>query len=125
MIMIMLMPCEVVIKEFLPAMRASVTKILSEKYSFTQMDIASQLGLTQAAVSKYLSGDYSNEIKIVQKVSDVQKMAEKTAHMIAEKKASKIQVVNSLCGSCQSFFGDKWTCEIRGLAESLMAVQKK
>lgn len=121
----MLMPCEMVIKEFLPAMRASVTKILSEKYSFTQADIANQLGLTQAAVSKYLSGDYSNEIKIVQKVSDIQKMAEKTAHMIAEKKASKPQVVNSLCTSCQSFFGDKWTCEIRGLAAELMAVQKK
>ena len=121
----MLMPCEIVIKEFLPAMRAGVTKILSEKYNFTQADIASQLGLTQAAVSKYLSGDYSNEIKIVQKVSDIQKMAESTAHMIAEKNASKLQVVNSICNSCQSVFGDKWHCEIRGLAATLMALEKK
>jgi len=121
----MLMPCEIVIKEFLPAMRASTIKLLSGKYKLTQADIAGNLGLTQAAVSKYLSGDYSKEIKLVEGVSDIKKMSEEVASLIAEKKANKLQVVHSVCNSCQSFFGDKWHCEIRGLAESLMAVGKK
>jgi len=119
----MLMPCEVVIKEFLPAMRANITKILASKHNFTQAEIASQLGLTQAAVSKYLSGDYSNEVKVVEKVSEIKQMAEMVVKKIAIEKASKLHIVNSVCKSCQSFFGDKWHCEISNLAEELMKVR--
>jgi len=119
------MPCEAVIKEFLPAMRANVTKILADRYNFTQLEIASKLGLTQAAVSKYLSGDYSPEVKVVEKVSEIKAMAKDVARKIAEEKASKLQIVNSICKSCESFFGDKWHCEIQSLAASLLAVDEK
>ena len=106
----MLMPCEIVIKEFLPAMRANITKTLSEKYKYNQSEIAIKLGLTQAAVSKYLAGDYSSEVKVVEKIKDIKGMADNVARQIAEVKASKLQIVNSVCKSCQSFFGDKWHC---------------
>lgn len=116
----MLMPCEVVIKEFLPAMRANITKILASKHHLTQAEIASQLGLTQAAVSKYLSGDYSNEVKVIEKVPEIKKMAEMVSRKIAVDNAPKLHIVNSVCKSCQNFFGDKWHCEISNLAEELL-----
>ena len=116
----MLMPCEVVIKEFLPAMRANITKILAIQHNFTQIEIASNLGLTQAAVSKYLAGDYSAEVKVIERVPEIRNMAEMVAKKIAIEKASKLHIVNSVCKSCQSFFGDKWHCEISNLAEELL-----
>ncbi|MFC1454853.1 transcriptional regulator, partial [Candidatus Undinarchaeota archaeon] len=47
-------PCELIVKYYLPAMRSQITKELDSK-GFTQSEIAKTLGVTQAAVSKYLS----------------------------------------------------------------------
>jgi predicted transcriptional regulator len=116
----MLMPCEAVIKEFLPAMRANITKILDKKYDFTQEEIADRLGLTQAAVSKYLSGDYSKEVKVVENISEIKKMAEMVAGQIAVGNATRMHVIKSVCKSCQNFFGDKWNCEISNLTGELL-----
>ncbi len=40
----------------MPYFRARASAIMSSKYGITQSGIASMLGITQAAVSKYLSG---------------------------------------------------------------------
>ncbi|MFX1483192.1 MAG: thiamine-phosphate synthase family protein [Promethearchaeota archaeon] len=47
-------PCEIVQRDFLRVLRASVAKSLSEE-GLSQTDIAVKMNLTQAAVSKYLS----------------------------------------------------------------------
>lgn len=103
----MLMPCENIIKVFLPAMKSSITKELMKKYNFTQVDVATTLGLTQAAISKYLSGRYSKVIKNVEKNENVKKMAERIAHSIAKENASKSKVVNLMCKSCIRFTGSE------------------
>jgi len=46
-------PYEIVSKSALPAFRAMVSKRLTEKYSMTQQQVASRLGVTQASVSNY------------------------------------------------------------------------
>ena len=51
------------VKEFLPALKARAAKILSEQYQMNQTKIANLLQITQAAVSKYLSGKYSLGVK--------------------------------------------------------------
>ena len=53
---------ESVMKELLPALRASAAKRLSAHYGMTQNKIAKLLGITQAATSKYLNGRYSARI---------------------------------------------------------------
>jgi predicted fused transcriptional regulator/phosphomethylpyrimidine kinase/predicted transcriptional regulator len=47
-------PCEVVQKEFLPAVRSEVARLLRER-GLSQSEIAEKMDVTQAAVSKYLS----------------------------------------------------------------------
>ncbi len=54
---------ESVMKELLPALRASAAKRLSAHYGMTQNKIAKLLGITQAATSKYLNGRYSIGVK--------------------------------------------------------------
>ncbi len=46
--------CETVVKDILPAVRSLIAKDLQEK-GYTQTEIADLLGLTQPAVSQYLS----------------------------------------------------------------------
>ncbi len=54
---------EHMIKEFMPSLRASAARIMYNEKKIKQEDIAKFLGITQAAVSKYLSGRYSTTVK--------------------------------------------------------------
>lgn len=107
----MLLPCEVAIKYFIPAVRSSVTKELSKKYNLTQVDIASKLGITQAAVSKYLAEDYSNKIKNLEKEKFIKAISESVADSIIKNKIATIKFSEDLCKCCKTFSG-KVNCEI-------------
>jgi len=89
------------IKQLLPAIRVSVTKELTKKYNFNQIEIASKLGVTQAAVSKYLSGDYAQSIKEVENKKSVRQNSKKIAYLIANGKSNKKQIVEAICLSCK------------------------
>ena len=54
------LPSEIVVERFLPTARAMLAAELDEK-GWTQQEIADQLGVTQAAVSKYASGSVTTE----------------------------------------------------------------
>jgi hypothetical protein len=49
-------PCEIVVWHILPAIRREFAKALITHYNLTQKKVADKLGLTEAAVSRYLSG---------------------------------------------------------------------
>ena len=50
-------PCEIIVKNILPAIRAIMVKELNEKYNKSQKEIAELLGITQPSVSYYLHGE--------------------------------------------------------------------
>ncbi|WP_225333462.1 thiamine-phosphate synthase family protein [Halomicrobium urmianum] len=50
------LPSEIVVERFLPTARAVLARALAER-GLTQREIAAHLGVTQAAVSTYVSGD--------------------------------------------------------------------
>ncbi|MGC8537671.1 MAG: hypothetical protein ACP5MZ_01645 [Candidatus Micrarchaeia archaeon] len=54
--------CSDLMKLSIPAIRYALAKGLSEKYGMDQSHIALSLGITQAAVNKYLSGKCSASI---------------------------------------------------------------
>jgi predicted transcriptional regulator len=54
------LPGEIVIEEVLPTLRVELARALDRR-SFTQQEIADCLGVTQAAVSKYLRDDAAME----------------------------------------------------------------
>jgi predicted transcriptional regulator len=47
--------------------RASVAEEMSERYGYSQEEIAKKLGVVQVAVSKYLNRRYSKEISRMKK----------------------------------------------------------
>jgi predicted fused transcriptional regulator/phosphomethylpyrimidine kinase/predicted transcriptional regulator len=54
--MSLVLPSELVVERFLPTVRAMLATRLADR-GMTQQEIAAELGVTQAAVSKYVSGD--------------------------------------------------------------------
>ncbi|RQG95975.1 thiamine-phosphate synthase family protein [Natrarchaeobius chitinivorans] len=54
--MSLVLPSELVVDRFLPTVRAMLAARLTDR-GMTQQEIAANLGVTQAAVSKYVSGD--------------------------------------------------------------------
>ena len=59
----MVSECDRFIKTAIPAIRIAVAELLSTKYKMGQAEIAKRMGVTQAAVNKYLNGRYSDRIK--------------------------------------------------------------
>ena len=49
-------PCEIIVWRLLPAIRREYAKQLIENFGLTQKEVAEKLGLTEAAVSRYISG---------------------------------------------------------------------
>lgn len=58
----MFIVCETFVKKYLPAIRANTAKHLMHDYSFNQLQVSRALGITQPAVSKVLSKDFSSGI---------------------------------------------------------------
>ncbi len=58
------LPSEIVVERFLPTVRSMLARALNER-GFAQKEIASRLGISQAAVSKYLSGKQTGEPRFV------------------------------------------------------------
>jgi len=97
----MLIPCETMIKQLLPALRVGVTKELAEKYNLNQVEIASKLGITQAAVSKYLSDRYAQNIKEIENKKAVKENSKKIARLIVKEKSNKKQIIGAICEACK------------------------
>jgi len=49
-------PCEIIVWDILPVIRKELARTLVNDYGLTQRKAAETLGLTEAAISRYLSG---------------------------------------------------------------------
>jgi len=83
--------CEIVVSDFLPAMRAMVAKELINNYHMTQTDVAKKMGMTQPAVSYYMRELRGTKVKILQKNEKLLEFVKKVAAEIA---ADKHETIN-------------------------------
>lgn len=96
-------PCEVVVKEILPAIRSILVRDLSDRYGMSQTEIADSLGITQPAVSQYLgssrgSADLIENLKEAGVYSDLRDLSD----YIANGDPERSQIVGKYCKICRS-----------------------
>ncbi|MEM7822585.1 MAG: helix-turn-helix domain-containing protein [Candidatus Aenigmatarchaeota archaeon] len=92
--------CEVMVRQIIPAVRVKVAKQLYTK-GLKQEEIAKKLGLTQAAISKYLSGKYTQEVRKLEKSEAVKKISDKIVKAILKKSFKSSDFQKIVCEYCK------------------------
>ncbi|MCL4381070.1 MAG: helix-turn-helix domain-containing protein [Candidatus Marsarchaeota archaeon] len=85
------------IEELLPAVRASATKVMANRYGLKQEDVATLLGLTQAAVSKYLNDKYSEKIKSTENKFDKKILNKLVKYMVMGESQKARETICEIC----------------------------
>ncbi|RLF48120.1 MAG: transcriptional regulator [Thermoplasmata archaeon] len=75
-------PCEEVANKILPAIRAEIATKLANEYGLKQIEISKILGVTQGAVSHYLSSFRGKERELLSKNPDIEKKIDEMAAML-------------------------------------------
>lgn len=98
-------PCEIIVKMYLPRLRRLVAQELIERYKLTQEEAAQTLGLTQAAISKYVS-----DTKFRENDASFEDIAKNLARSIVLSNISAKDVVLELCKSCFALREGSFIC---------------
>ena len=92
-------PCEVVTTKVLPAVRAEIVRKLILQYGHKQLEVAAMMGLTQAAVSKYVSSSRGSNQRLLTLFPQIGKFAEQAAKQMSTSRDKEQEI--QLCLICQ------------------------
>jgi predicted transcriptional regulator len=106
----MAFPCEKVVREHLPAIKAALARDLVEN-GMTQVQVSKLLGTTEATISHYMKGERGQAILGQHILDDISNLAK----TIVEGSLKASQISQEVCGICQKV---RLTCAVCG-AESL------
>jgi predicted transcriptional regulator len=98
-------------REYLPSLKGTIIKELYGEFGLNQEKIAEAMGLTQAAVSKYLSGKYLGARKNSGN-KEIARKAKEIAKEIAIGKAGRERVSLMVCKCCDALLGTEKACKI-------------
>lgn len=88
-------PCEIIVWQILPALRRELARKLIQDFGLSQKEAAEKLGLTEAAVSRYISGKRADfEIPNGKVSKEIKKSANKIIG------GNKKTVINETCRIC-------------------------
>jgi predicted transcriptional regulator len=96
----LLLPCEVGVKAVLPAVRALMARTIVEKHGMKEEQVAEILGLSQSAVSKYVTKARGNTIAI-ENVAEVQKLVEQMINVLIHEPNRRTELLGLFCQTCK------------------------
>jgi len=105
-------PCEITVRALLPALRTLVAKDLAENYGWTQTKIAKRLGVTQAAVSGYLTQDVESTALPPFNIEELRGIAKGLTNEIAMKRLTHVDLINNICEICLSLRRGGTICHV-------------
>ena len=104
-------PCEIIVWQVLPVIRKEFAKKLVEDYDFSQKKAAQKLGVTEAAVSRYISGKRGSSEKLNKNISE--EISKSVNRLALEDDTSVINEICRICGllkSSEFFEGINYSC---------------
>jgi predicted transcriptional regulator len=96
----LLLPCEVGVKAVLPAIRALMARTIVEKHGMKEEQAAGILGLSQSAVSKYVTRVRGNTLAI-ENVAEVQALVDKMITFLMHDPDRKMEFLKLFCQACK------------------------
>jgi predicted transcriptional regulator len=94
-------PCEIIVKDYLPFMKAIIARELAESHKLKQLEIASLLGITQASVSYYLTSKRGYGSELSKKLPMLEDIGRKLAEDLVKGTPSS-NVMKTVCDLCKS-----------------------
>ncbi len=90
-------------KEIIPAARAALIVELSKNHGIKEDAISEYVGITQAAISKYLNGKYSDRIKSTMEKIDKEMLKEYTEKIRNETPRALNKYLCTACSKLNGF----------------------
>jgi hypothetical protein len=118
----MLLPCEIVAKSIIPAIKATIATRLTENHRMKQNEVAKLLGITQSAVSKYTTGTRGYILKI-DEIDEVRPLiTEITTILIAG--ADRRELLSKFCRTCTIIRKKGLMCKFCEKADQKMLIEE-
>jgi predicted transcriptional regulator len=95
----MLLPCEVGVKTVLPAVKALMARTIVEKHGMKEKQAADILGLSQSAISRYVTKGRGNII-MLENVPEVQKLIDQMTAFLVYEPHKKKEILELFCSTC-------------------------
>ena len=95
--------CETIFDDTLPAVRAIITNELIETYGMNQFEVAEILGVTQPAVSQYLSGLRGKRVKQLILNQNLMAWIKQLTADIAEGRVKLLEKVCDICATTRAY----------------------
>jgi predicted transcriptional regulator len=95
----LILPCEVGVKTVLPAVKAIMARSIVEKHGLNEKQTADILGLSQSAVSRYLSRERGNLLN-VEGSPEVLALIDQMVTHIIKVPDNKKEILNLFCQTC-------------------------
>lgn len=97
----MIIPCEFFFKVYLPSIKIKIAKLLYYKNDIKEKEIAKLMGITQAAVSKYLGNKFSEEIGELLKNKKLEVIAKELSKKLIKNKVVYVVHNKDVCELCK------------------------
>ncbi|MER3601411.1 MAG: hypothetical protein C4339_01690 [Nitrososphaerota archaeon] len=118
-----LMPEEFAAKYLYPRIRAMLAKILMERLHLSQKEAAERLGITQAAISQYLSGKRGSWKGLLLD-SRALELTEQLGQEIIEKGLDKYSIVLKMSALVEYLLANRCACTIHQLHEPELDIDR-
>lgn len=97
----MILPCEVGVKTVLPAVKAVMARSIVEKHGLNEKQTAELLGLSQSAVSRYVSKERGNLLTL-ENTTEVLALIDQMVTYLIKEPNNKTEILKLFCQTCKA-----------------------
>jgi predicted transcriptional regulator len=108
----LLLPCEVGVKTVLPAVKAIMARTIVEKHGLSEKDTAALLGLSQSAVSRYMTRGRGNNLVEIESTLEVQLLVDQMVTYLVKEPEKKREVMTLFCQTCRTIREKGLMCKL-------------
>jgi uncharacterized protein len=98
----MILPCEVGVKTVLPAVKAIMARTIVEKHGYNEKQTATLLGLSQSAVSRYVSRERGDNLVAIEGAPDIIAMIDAMVLSIVNDPQNRSKLLELFCQTCST-----------------------
>jgi hypothetical protein len=119
----MLIPCEVAVKSLIPAIRSAIARELIKTYRLKQIEAANLLGITQTAVSKYITNTRGTTINFAD-IKDIDALVTEIASDLVNNNIPSCDLSKKVCLACKIIRKKRLMCKLCVRSNSTLQTQR-